>query len=297
MKKKYVFVIVMLVCIWMVGSGATGLYLHMETGREEGQEFTVVTSFYPMYIAARNIIGEADGVTLQNLSEPKTGCLHDYQLTPEDMKLLSKADVFIVNGGGIESFLSDVAAAYPDLRIVQACDGIETDGDNAHVWMSIGRYEQQIAGITQGLMDADETHGNDYRQNSAAYTKKLEKLKEEAEELKRSIGGGKVILFHEAYSYLAEELVLETAYVMDLDEERQISAGEVADVIREIEKNRIPVILAEELYGKSMGDSVESETDTKVVYLDTLVRGEYEADSYLDAMRENLRIIREAYGL
>ena len=41
------------------------------------------------------------------------------------MKLLSKADVFIVNGGGIESFLSDVAESYPDLKIVQACDGID----------------------------------------------------------------------------------------------------------------------------------------------------------------------------
>lgn len=65
-----------------------------------------------------------EGVTLENLSEPQTGCLHDYQLTAADMKLLSKADVFIVNGGGIESFLSDVAESYPDLKIVQACDGI-----------------------------------------------------------------------------------------------------------------------------------------------------------------------------
>ena len=64
-------------------------------------------------------------MTLENLSEPQTGCLHDYQLTAADMKLLSKADVFIVNGGGIESFLSDVAESYPNLKIIQACDGIE----------------------------------------------------------------------------------------------------------------------------------------------------------------------------
>lgn len=58
-----------------------------------------------MYIAAENIVGDAEGVTLTNLSEPQTGCMHDYQLTPEDMKLLSRADVFIVNGGGIENFV------------------------------------------------------------------------------------------------------------------------------------------------------------------------------------------------
>ena len=81
--------------------------------------------FYPMYVAAENVIGDVEGVTLENLSEPQTGCLHDYQLTAVDMKLLSKADVFIVNGGGIESFLSDVAESYPNLKIIQACDGIE----------------------------------------------------------------------------------------------------------------------------------------------------------------------------
>ena len=68
------------------------------------KELTVVTSFYPMYIAAENVIGDAGDVRLENLSEPQTGCLHDFQLTPEDMKLLSTADVFIINGGGIESF-------------------------------------------------------------------------------------------------------------------------------------------------------------------------------------------------
>ena len=31
----------------------------------DGQELTVVTSFYPMYIAAENVIGDADGVRLE----------------------------------------------------------------------------------------------------------------------------------------------------------------------------------------------------------------------------------------
>lgn len=46
-----------------------------------------------MYIATLNIVDGVEGVRLENLSEPQTGCLHDFQLTPEDMKLLSTADV------------------------------------------------------------------------------------------------------------------------------------------------------------------------------------------------------------
>ena len=86
---------------------------------------TDVTSFYPMYIAAENVIGDADGVRLENLSEPQTGCLHDFQLTPEDMKLLSTADVFIINGGGIESFMKEVAEAYPNLKIAFVAKGAD----------------------------------------------------------------------------------------------------------------------------------------------------------------------------
>ena len=127
MKNKYVFTGVLLAVILFVGSVLTTIYVRTEQKQEQakGGNLLVVTSFYPMYVATENVIGDVEGVTLENLSEPQTGCLHDYQLTAADMKLLSKADVFIVNGGGIEAFLSDVAESYPDLKIVQACDGID----------------------------------------------------------------------------------------------------------------------------------------------------------------------------
>ena len=148
--------------------GLTGWYVSQTQEQTDGQELTVVTSFYPMYIAAENVIGDADGVRLENLSEPQTGCLHDFQLTPEDMKLLSTADVFIINGGGIESFMKEVAEAYPNLKIIEACENIsllsgeeddthhhegETEeehahGDvNAHAWMSVSAYETQVQTI------------------------------------------------------------------------------------------------------------------------------------------------------
>ena len=91
MKKKYLYTAIMLFAILVAGMGLTGWYVSQTQEQTDGQELTVVTSFYPMYIAAENVIGDADGVRLENLSEPQTGCLHDFQLTPEDMKLLSTA--------------------------------------------------------------------------------------------------------------------------------------------------------------------------------------------------------------
>lgn len=116
--------------------GASNASGNTKNTDEADDMLTVVTSFYPMYIATLNIVDGVEGVRLENLSEPQTGCLHDFQLTPEDMKLLSTADVFVINGGGIESFMSDVAKAYPKLDVVEACEDVallsEDDADSDH---------------------------------------------------------------------------------------------------------------------------------------------------------------------
>ena len=296
-KNKYVFVLVMLVVITVVSGLLTNIYVRESGSKQEEQTLTVVTSFYPMYIAALNVIGDTDGVHLQNLSEPQTGCLHDFQLTPEDMKLLSKADVFIINGGGIESFMKDVAKSYPDLTIIEASEGIdllEDEGEeNAHAWMSVATYEEQVNHIAEGLIAADEKHASDYQKHADAYVVKLDALKERQQKVAEKIKGQSVILFHEAYDYVADDYGLNVAYVLDLDEERQVSAGEVADVLAAVRDDHVKYILAEELYGKSMGDTVEKETDAKVIYLDALNRGDYDADSYIKGMSANIDLIEQ----
>ncbi len=333
MKNKYVFTAVMLLCILLVCLGATTLYVRMsdDNGADE-ENLLVVTSFYPMYVATDNVVTGIDGITLQNLSEPQTGCLHDFQLTPEDMRLLSKADVFVINGGGIEGFMADVASAYPDLTIIEACEDItllesenghvheadahdaeadaadehshdetesgheghshDEDG-NAHAWMSVADYRTQVATIAQGLAAADPAHADAYLANQKQYDVKLAELQQEEELLAKQLDGMQVILFHEAYAYLAKDLDMDSCYVLNLDEERSVSAGEVADVLEEISENGVSLILAEELYGSDLGRLVESESDVTVLYLDTLNRGDYEADSYLNGMRENLSRIRD----
>ena len=289
------FVTVMLVVLLFLGVGLTEIYVN-HTEEKETEQYTVVTSFYPMYIAALNVVGENDHVRLENLSEPQTGCLHDYQLTPADMQLLSTADAFIINGGSIESFLGEVAEQYPGVTIINASEQVDMIEDNAHAWMNIEDYMTQVKTITEGLSAADPEDAESFSENADAYLNKLSALKEQADEIKTLTEGQDIVIFHEAYEYVAEEFGMQVSYVMDLDEERQVSAGEVADVVRAVKDGGVHVILAEELYGKDMGDTVESETDAKVCYLDTLVRGDYDADSYLNAMQQNITLLKEAFS-
>ena len=305
---------------------------------EADDMLTVVTSFYPMYIATLNIVDGVNGVRLENLSEPQTGCLHDFQLTPEDMKLLSTADVFVINGGGIESFMSDVAKAYPKLDVVEACEDVallseddadsdhdhdhdadtESDSDhdhdheadaesdsahdhdhgdeNAHAWMSVPRYRTMVQTIASRLAEKDAKHADEYYANAKAYDAKLAVLEEKINSLKSLTNGQNIIIFHEAYAYVADDFSMNACYLLDLDEERSVSAGEIKQVIGAIKDDGVSVILAEELYGKSMGDTVSRETDVHVIYIDPLNRGgEYDKDSYLYGMEHNIELIKEAF--
>ena len=326
-QNKYIFVLIMLLAIAVAGGIFTTVYVKLENSGEESGSIRVVTSFYPIYIAAENVIGDNPDVTLQNLSEPQTGCMHDYQLTPQDMILLSEADVFIVNGGGIESFLSEVAESYPELTIIQATDGLELLGEeehfeeedghvheeeeehiheeghthnhgdeNAHAWMSTELYAEMVGNIAEGLARADSEHREAYQKNAEQYCEKIQKLTDQIAEVKEELSGKNIIIFHEAYEYVAQQYGMDVAYCLDLDEERQVSAGEVAEVMEQIHGNQVSVILAEELYGKSMGDTIEREGECKVYYLDTLVRGPYEKDSYLNAMQDNIDLMKEIAG-
>lgn len=296
-KNKYLFVAGMLFVILAVSMGLTTLYAGFSGQKPQEKEITVVTSFYPVYIAAMNVIGDAENVRLENLSEPQTGCLHDFQLTPEDMKLLSTADVFIVNGGGIETFMKDVASAYPELVIVEACEFVEllSDGDetNAHAWLGVSGYRDMVQGIAEGLASADSMHEPLYRKNAAKYDDKLEKLQEKQQEVIRKLSGKNVVLFHEAFEYIAHDYGMNVSCVLDLDEERPVSAGEVSGVLSAVRDENANLILAEELYGKGVAEAVQKEADVTVVYLNPLNRGEYEKDSYLKGMEQNIKLLQE----
>ena len=120
---------------------------------------TVVTSFYPVWLMALNLTEGIDGITVTNLAEPTTGCLHDYTLQNSDMVALSKADVLLINGAGMESFLPVITAAYPDLPVVDASEGIlllESDDDgevNSHLWLDPQRAVGMAANLAEGLRE------------------------------------------------------------------------------------------------------------------------------------------------
>ncbi len=127
MKSKLYILLGIMVSILLIGSviiRMTKKDIEADITKTEDR-LQVVTTFYPVYMIGANLAKGIEGIEVNSLTDLNTGCLHDYQLTTEDMKLISEADVMIINGGGMESFLEDIKTNYPNLSIIDASEGIE----------------------------------------------------------------------------------------------------------------------------------------------------------------------------
>lgn len=118
-KRKAVFMCGLLAVMF----GITAMIVAFAEKKGETDGLLCVTSFYPVQLLAEAVSEGAEGVTVKNLTENHSGCIHDYTLTTRDMRLLSEAELFLINGGDMELFLEKAAAEYKDLKIVDTSEG------------------------------------------------------------------------------------------------------------------------------------------------------------------------------
>lgn len=288
---------------------------------------TIVTSFYPLYISTLNIIKDVPGVNLVNMTKPQTGCLHDYQLVPEDLKTLSKADIFVINGAGMEGFLNRVIANQSDLDIVDASKGISllsSDGeehshedeeshstdseshdhdhdhdheDNPHVWVSITKNIEQVKNIAKGLSEYDPTNATKYEENASLYIQKLEALKSEMHEELDNLPNRNIITFHEAFPYFAEEFNLNIVGVVEVEPGTEPSPKQLEETIEIAKANNVKALFTEPQYAAKAAETIYKETGIKLYTLDPVVTGDSTPDSYddyINKMKENMETLKEA---
>lgn len=269
---------------------------------ESNNKLTIVTSFYPMYISTLNIVKDIPDVEVINMTAPQTGCLHDYSLSTKDLKTLNSADIFVINGAGMESFLDDVIDEYSDLKIIEASNGIslieDTDHDvNPHVWVSISKNIEEVSNIAKELSAFDPNHASEYEANADAYIAKLENLRTEMHAALDNVNNKDIITFHEAFPYFAEEFNLNIAGVIEVEPDSEPSAKEVENIISIINEKNIKALFTEPQYSSKIADTIAKETGASIYTLDPIVTGDANEDAYDDyivKMQENLNTLKEA---
>lgn len=308
-KNKNIIVFFMLIFISFMGFIFTNICT--KNNIKNDNKLKIVTSFYPMYIATLNLVSDIDNIELENLTQPQTGCLHDYQLTPNDMIKLEKADIVIINGGGIESFVEDITTNYPNLSIINAGDKIKLldskehnhehehenhihEFYNAHTWVSITDYMQEVENIKKQLIKLDTKNKISYERNAKIYLDKLQTLKNNMHNELKNIKNRDIIIFHDSFEYIAKEFDLNIKHIVIMDEDTSLSAGEIAEIIDEIKQNDIKVLFTEQQYSTGIAESIAKETNAKVYTLDSCVSGNLSKDAYIEAMYNNLKVMKEA---
>lgn len=274
------------------------------------KQMLVLCSFYPMYIMTKNITDGVKGINVQNMTKPQTGCLHDYQLTPNDMKKLTTASILIVNGGGMESFLDRTIKQNHHLKIIDAGKGLEFitenhcfhehDNDhknahiNPHIWVAVSGAIAQVKNICEGMVLLDPSNSEKYRNNSQNYIKKLEELKKRMDDGLSGISNRNIITFHEAFSYFAKEFNLNVLAVIEREPGSEPGAGELAELIRIIKEKNVKVIFTEPQYSAKSAETIAKETGVRLYQLDPAVSGPDDLNSYISIMDSNLDVLLEA---
>lgn len=270
---------------------------------EKDDNLKIVTSFYPMYLDAINITRGVAGVEVVNLTPPQTGCLHDYQLTPEDMKTLETADIFIVNGLGMESFLDKVIEAHPNLKIIDASDSpeivpiMENGVPNPHVWTSLTYSIQQVKNILAKLSELDPDRADKYRMHALDYVDELTTLRDEMHISLTMLPNKDIVTFHEAFPYLAAEFNLNVVAVIEREPGTEPTPQELAETIDKINALPVKVIFTEPQYSSKAAETIARETGAKIFELDPIVTGEATPENlldYVDRMLSNLLTLTKA---
>jgi zinc transport system substrate-binding protein len=271
-------------------------------GVQAKKEKIIATSFYPMYLAAANIAQGVPGVRVVNITKPFTGCLHDYQLTTEEVKTLAGAYVFVVNGGGMESFLDKITAQLPNLKIIDASEGLEMMADghgeaNPHLWVSVSGAMGQVRNIAKGLAEADPANAAAYHRNADAYLARLVSLRARMLEGAKDLKSRDIITFHEAFPYFARELGLNVAAVIQREPGTAPSPQELAGTIKMVRAKKIMALFAEPQYPAKDAEVIARETGARVYTLDPVSTGPMEdPDRYIKAMDANLITLKRALG-
>lgn len=297
MNKYFKYIITIIVVVLIITAIAI-LNINRNKQKEQKSNTTkIVTSFYPMYIIAENLIDGANNVELENMADVNVGCLHDYTLMTEDIKKVEEADIFISNGLGMENFINKLIEANFDMKVIDSSKNIKNvmiyEGEtNPHIWTSIDNYILQVQTIASGLKEYDPENKVIYEENEKAYIDELENLKNRLDEELKKLEGKKAVCLNETFEYMGKELGLELLTVETDHEESTMSAETLKNIIDTVKKENIEIIIIDKNDNKSNAETIANETGAKIYELNSGLTGNLDKDAYIKQMEENIEILK-----
>jgi zinc/manganese transport system substrate-binding protein len=261
----------------------------------------VVSSFSILGDFARNVGGERVNVT--TLVGPD-GDVHVYTPAPADAKKIADAKLVIINGLGLEGWLSRLTqSAGGKATMITASQGIAprklgADAD-PHAWQSVANAKIYVVNIRDALVAADPAGSGIYRDNADRYLAKLDALDRDVRTAVAQIPEGrrKVISTHDAFGYFAAAYRIEFIAPQGVSTESEASARDIAAIITQIKTSKIPAVFLENISDPRLMRRISTETGARIggtLYSDSLTGEKGDAPTYIDMVRHNIRALKSA---
>lgn len=284
-----------------------------------GKNLQVLCTILPIYSLTLNVVGQVPGVNVELLLPAHQGCPHNYDLTPGDLIKLSRADLIIAHGLGMEEFLDQISrkvktkapivlasekiepilkkTVYRPLGKEKTRKGSTHDHDdqlNEHAWVSPKAAAIMVRSIAEGLALRDPEQAATYRLNAQKVSKRLEDLFLEMKAVVSKAGNKKVIAVHDVLAYLARDVGLVIVGEIQSQSGKDPSPREMARLVKLIKDQRVGNLFSEPQFSDKVVRTLSRESGIPFFELDPAATGEPTAEAYERAMKKNLGIMKRA---
>jgi zinc/manganese transport system substrate-binding protein len=270
------------------------------------EKLKVVATFSILADFVKNVGG--DRVAALALVGPNSDA-HVYQPSPGDAKALADAKVIVANGLGFEGWIERlIKASGTKAAMVIATRGVKPrkmDDDHGHgdadphAWQSVANAKLYVASIRDALAAADPAGKAIYEANATAYLARLEALDAEVKATVEKIPADrrKVITTHDAFGYFGAAYGIAFIAPQGVSTESEVSARDVARIITQIKKQKIPAVFLENVTDDRLLKRIGAESGARIggtLYSDALTGEKGAAPSYIDMMRHNVKQLADA---
>jgi ABC-type Zn uptake system ZnuABC Zn-binding protein ZnuA len=279
------------------------------------KKLNVVTTVAPITSIVENIAG--DKIQLAGII-PEGINSHTFEPIPSDSKLLSSADLIILNGLDLETPTLKLAQANlkPGATIYSLGDKTIKEADyifdfsfpkeqghpNPHLWLN-PEYAMRYATLVRDeLIKLDPKNKAVYEQNSAQFLKKLEALDQAIKEAAQTIpqNNRRLLTYHDSWPYFSRRYGFQVIGAVQPSDFADPSPREVVRLIEQIRKEKVPAVFGSEVFPSPVLEQIAREAKSR--YIDKLRDDELpgkpgEAQhSYIGMMIDNMTIMFEALG-
>ena len=278
--------------------------------KQNNENLDIVASFYPLYDIAKKIGGNNTLVTsvIPFGVEP-----HDWEIAPQQISQISKADMIIFNGIGFDSWLGNEVQFRNSLLVDVSKDLqqlIKTDGQQLNNFKHESRYDPHIWLDPILVKNISETIGNafikldpnnavSYKQNTQNFLQQLDKLDSTIKESLSNCELKDFISFHQAFHYFANRYGLTQHTVHESTSPgSEILPQQISKIIKLAKDLNIDTIYSEELVDPKLSEVLAAEIPNGKVLLLSPVEGINQEElannvGYIDKMYMNLENLKQ----